>query len=38
LPITPVSEERDTIAWSKAIYGPFHDSCSADEMCLMQGW
>lgn len=38
LPFTPISEQRDSIDWSKVMYGPFADSCEADDRCMESGW
>ena len=38
LPLTPISEERDDIAWANEMYYPFSKACSADFECTNQGW
>jgi hypothetical protein len=38
LPFTPISEQRDGIEWSKAMYSSFASSCEADEGCKDTGW
>ena len=36
MPLTPISEERDDVAWSKEMYVPFSKSC--DTLCTSSGW
>ena len=38
IPLTPISEARDGLAWSKQIYGDYATSCEADETCEPNGW
>lgn len=38
LPLTPVSEHRDTLSWSKETYHNFAESCNADPECTNNGW
>jgi hypothetical protein len=36
LPLTPISELRDNVEWSKEMFGPFSKSC--DTTCTTSGW
>lgn len=38
LPLTPVSELRDDLEWSKQIYPEFAQSCEGDVGCTESGW
>ncbi|EJK74617.1 hypothetical protein THAOC_03693, partial [Thalassiosira oceanica] len=38
LPLTPVSERRDTDQWLRQLYPSFAASCSSDERCREEGW
>ena len=38
LPITPISEFRDTLPWSKEMYHIFAESCGSDPECTNNGW
>jgi Glycosyl hydrolase family 81 C-terminal domain len=38
LPLTAASEHRDSLTWSKEMYGPFAESCRSDPVCAEQGW
>ena len=38
LPLTPVAEHRDTVAWSKEMYHTFASSCNDDPNCEVNGW
>jgi hypothetical protein len=38
LPLTPISEERDSIDWMNAIYEPLTQSCANDFKCTESGW
>lgn len=38
LPLTAVSEDRDTVSWVKEIYQSFASSCEADKGCTETGW
>ena len=38
LPLTPVSEHRDTVPWAKGMYHIFAGSCSSDPNCEVNGW
>lgn len=38
LPITPISEYRDTLPWSKEMYHIFAESCGSDPECTSNGW
>jgi Glycosyl hydrolase family 81 C-terminal domain len=38
LPITPVSELRDTTEWAKEAYPDYSQSCEATEDCTGSGW
>jgi hypothetical protein len=38
LPLTPISEERDDLAWANEMYYPFSKACSADFQCTGTGW
>eukprot|EP00536_Pseudo-nitzschia_multiseries_P001938 jgi/Psemu1/251120/estExt_Genewise1Plus.C_260031 len=36
LPLTPISEQRDRLAWAKEIYQPLVQSCNG--ACVSEGW
>lgn len=36
LPLTPIAEHRDDLAWAKEIYTPLAASC--DQRCVSEGW
>lgn len=38
LPLTPVSELRDDVAWAKEVYRPYSESCEGDSGCMDSGW
>jgi hypothetical protein len=38
LPLTPISEHRDDLAWANEMYYPFSKSCSQDFKCTRSGW
>ncbi len=38
LPITPVSERRDTDQWLRQLYPSFVESCDSDPLCINEGW
>jgi len=38
LPLTPISEQRDNVQWSRQLYGDFSSSCDSNQMCVEQGW
>jgi Glycosyl hydrolase family 81 C-terminal domain len=38
LPLTPISEFRDTLSWSKGMYHIFSESCGSDPGCTTNGW
>jgi Glycosyl hydrolase family 81 C-terminal domain len=38
LPLTPISEHRDSLTWSKETYHIFAESCDADLDCTANGW
>lgn len=38
LPLTPISEYRDTLSWSKEMYHIFAESCDSDPGCTSNGW
>lgn len=38
LPLTPVSERRDDVEWSKQMYPDFSESCRAANDCDEEGW
>ena len=38
LPITAVSQQRDTPDWAREMYSPFANACNADPNCEAQGW
>jgi hypothetical protein len=38
LPLTPISEERDDLAWVNEMYYPFSKACAADFQCTGTGW
>lgn len=38
LPLTPISEERDDIAWANEMYYPFSKACAANFDCTESGW
>jgi hypothetical protein len=38
LPLTPISEFRDSVTWSKQLYGDYASSCEADALCESNGW
>lgn len=38
LPITPISEYRDTVSWTKEMYRIFASTCSSDPECTNDGW
>ena len=38
LPLTPISEARDGLDWSKSMYASFADSCVRNEGCRESGW
>ena len=38
LPITSISQQRDTPDWARQMYAPFANSCNADPSCKSNGW
>lgn len=38
LPLTPISEERDDLAWVNEMYYPFAQACSESFQCTESGW
>jgi endo-1,3(4)-beta-glucanase len=38
LPITTISEHRDTLEWSSSMYNTFAKACSSDPSCETYGW
>jgi hypothetical protein len=38
LPLTPISEERDDLAWVNEIYNPFSSACAEEFQCTEGGW
>jgi hypothetical protein len=38
LPLTAISEDRDSLSWAKEIYHPFSTACAADFICTLSGW
>jgi len=38
MPLTSVSERRDSVKWAQQMYPPFAASCKADRNCKEQGW
>jgi len=38
LPLTPISERRDTDQWLRQLYPTFVDSCVSDALCENEGW
>lgn len=38
IPLTPISEHRDDLAWANEVYYPFSKSCSEDFKCTRSGW
>lgn len=38
LPLTPISEDRDSIDWMNSIYKPFTHGCATDFECTESGW
>lgn len=38
LPLTPISEERDDLAWVNEMYYPFSKACAKDFQCTESGW
>jgi Glycosyl hydrolase family 81 C-terminal domain len=38
IPLTPISEYRDTVSWSKETYHIVAESCDADPECTTNGW
>jgi endo-1,3(4)-beta-glucanase len=38
LPLTPISDYRDSIKWMKSIYYPLAQSCDSDPDCEKSGW
>lgn len=38
LPLTPVSERRDTDQWLRQLYPSFVESCESSEACVNEGW
>jgi Glycosyl hydrolase family 81 C-terminal domain len=38
LPLTPISEYRDTLTWSKEMYHILAESCGSDPECTSNGW
>ncbi|KAL7552098.1 hypothetical protein ACHAWF_015310 [Thalassiosira exigua] len=38
LPLTPISERRDTDQWLRQLYPSFAESCDSDAACINEGW
>jgi len=38
LPLTPISERRDSDQWIRQLYPSFVDSCNSDVACINEGW
>ena len=38
MPLTSISERRDTVEWLQQMYIPFAASCDKDQICEDQGW
>jgi len=38
MPLTSVSERRDSLKWVQQMYPPFAESCNSDRNCEEQGW
>ena len=38
MPLTPISEERDSVDWAKEMYPALAASCDADGACAEGGW
>jgi endo-1,3(4)-beta-glucanase len=38
MPITPVSEQRDTVGWLQEMLPIFNQSCSTNAVCAVEGW
>ena len=38
LPLTPVSERRDSDQWIRQLYPTFVESCDSDTVCEREGW
>ena len=38
LPLTPISERRDTDQWLRQLYPSFAASCASEERCREEGW
>jgi endo-1,3(4)-beta-glucanase len=38
LPLTPISEDRDELAWMNEMYYPFSESCAEHFQCIESGW
>lgn len=38
LPLTPISERRDTDQWLRQLYPSFSDSCDSTDACVNEGW
>lgn len=38
LPLTPISEQRDGLSWSKQMYKSFAESCQDTQACYESGW
>jgi len=38
LPLTPISERRDTDQWLRQLYPSFVESCESNDGCVNEGW
>ena len=38
LPLTPISEIRDNITWTKELYHDLAKSCESNDVCMNEGW
>ena len=38
MPLTSISERRDTVSWLEQVYAPYAESCERDASCRSQGW
>jgi len=38
LPITPISERRDSDQWLRQLYQSFEESCASEDNCINEGW
>ena len=38
LPLTPISERRDTDQWLRQLYPSFSESCESSAACVNEGW